>query len=78
MSVGPVRGCFSSLLRGARAVDSSETSSAEAAEQLRNEMWVTACGLFRPSPPPALGFPSFFHERKSRNGWQEAGAGRSA
>jgi hypothetical protein len=20
--------------------------------------WVAACGLFRPSPPPALGFPS--------------------
>ncbi len=52
--------------------------------RLRNESWAAACGPmrrasgFRPSPPPALGFPSFFHERKSRNRWQVAGAGRSA
>jgi len=56
-------------------VDSSETSSADGDRRLRGEGWVTACGLFRPSPPPALGFPSFFHERKSRNDCKKRGRG---
>ena len=70
--VSPGFTCLHSLLRGARAVDSSETSSAGGDRRLRDESWVAACGLFRPSPPPAPGI------RLLSNEWQVAGAGRSA
>jgi len=53
-------------------VDSSETSSADGDRRLRSVSWQAACGLFRPSPPPALGFPSsqqmFRNERLASSG----------